>query len=471
MTIRDLLGVIRTRWRLIAFCMLVVIGATAATSIATTPVYEATARIYLATVKASDNEPGGAYAITQKDLNTYAEILDSPDIQEPLRERLGLAAGTPLNVSATVAELTNMLDIKAHSSNPQLAAAVANEAGPVLAEAAKKFSPLLANNNQIVTADAIIPASVPSEPISPNVKTNLALALLAGLIVGVGVALIRHMSDTKVRGEDDIRELSDRPILGTIPLVKNANGTVLSVADDPHSHHAESIRRLRTNILFVDVTTQGHSFVITSSNPGEGKTTTSVNLAIAMADAGSKVLLIDGDLRNPTVAKTMGIEGGSGLTTVLLRRAEPLDVVQRWRDTNLYVLPAGQIPPNPSELLGSEAMSLLFQKLSQDFDYILVDSPPINPVIDAVLLNQLTHGLLMVVAAERTRRRELEAALRSLNTVDVPVSGFALNLATTANSLAYRYGTYGYGQTAAVHSSRTERASRRKATRRPSRTR
>ena len=471
MSIRDLLGVIRTRWRLIAFCMLVVVGATAATTIVTTPVYEATARIYLETEKAVDNRPSGSYAITQKDLNTYVAILGSPAVQDPLRERLGLAPGSELNVSATVAELTNMLDVRAQSSNPELAAAVANTAGPVLAESAQRFSPLLANNNQAVKATAVTPAVVPGAPISPNVKTNLALALLAGLIVGVGVALVRHMSDTKVRGEDDIRELSDRPILGTIPLVKRSGSAVLSIADEPHSHHAEAIRRLRTNILFVDVTTQGHSFVITSSNPGEGKTTTSVNLALAMADAGSKVLLIDGDLRNPTVAKTMGIEGGSGLTTVLLRRAEALDVVQRWRDTNLYVLPAGQIPPNPSELLGSEAMSLLFQKLSQDFDYILVDSPPINPVIDAVLLNQLTHGLIMVVAAERTKKRELEAALRSLKTVEVPVSGFALNLATTSNSLAYRSGTYGYGQTAAVHSSRAERASRRKATRRASRAR
>lgn len=468
MTIRDLVGVIRTRWRLIAACVLVVIGATAATTLATTPVYEATARVYLSTVRpADDKNPGGTYAITQKDLNTYVAILGSPAVQEPLRQHLGLPAGTPLNVTGTVSELTNVLDLRATSSDPQQAADVANTAGPVLAEAAKKFSPLLANNNQVVEATAITPASAPGEPISPNVKRNLALALLAGLVIGVGLALIRHVADTKVRGEQDVRNLSDRPILATIPLVKGTDGPVLSLVDHPHTHHAEAIRRLRTNILFVDVTTQGHSFVITSSNPGEGKTTTSVNLALAMADAGSRVLLIDGDLRNPSVAKSMGLEGSAGLTTVLLGRAEPADVVQVWRDTTLHVLPAGQIPPNPSELLGSEAMSLLFQKLAQDFDYILIDSPPINPVIDAVLLNQLTHGLIMVVASERTKRRELEAALRSLETVEVPVAGFALNLATGASAAAYRYGTYGYGQTAAIHESRAARGSRRERRRAP----
>ncbi|GAA6527719.1 polysaccharide biosynthesis tyrosine autokinase [Intrasporangium sp. DVR] len=472
MTIRDLVGVIRTRWRLIAACVLIVIGATAASTLMATPVYEATARVYLSTVKPTDDKsPGGTYAITQKDLNTYVAILGSPAVQDPLRERLGLAPGTGIDITGTVSELTNVLDLQARSSDPQRAADIANTAGPVLAEAAKKFSPLLANNNQLVEAEAITPALAPGEPISPNVKQNLALALLAGLVIGVGVALLRHVADTKVRGDDDIRKLSDRPILATIPFVKGTDGPVLSLVDDPHTHHAEAIRRLRTNILFVDVTTQGHSFVITSSNPGEGKTTTTVNLAIAMADAGSKVLLIDGDLRNPSVAKTMGLEGSAGLTTVLLGRAEPADVIQVWRDTTLHVLPAGQIPPNPSELLGSEAMSQLFQKLAQEFDYILIDSPPINPVIDAVLLNQLTHGLIMVVASERTRRRELESALRSLQTVEVPVAGFALNLATGANSATYRYGTYGYGQTAAVHGSRAARTSRRTERRRAARTR
>lgn len=467
MTIREFVGVIRARWRLVAACVLIVIGATAAATIAMTPVYEATARVYMATTKPSTGtSEGGTYVITRQDLNTYVAVMGSPDVQGPLRQRLGLPPNAPVDVEATVSDLSNVLDLQARSSDPQQAAAIANTAGPVLAAAAKKFSPLLANNNQAVEATAVTPATVPTAPISPNVKKNLALGLLAGLVAGVGVALIRHVSDTKVRGEEDVRALSNRPILGNIPLVKGIEGAVVSMADDPHSHHAEAIRRLRTNILFVDVTTQGHSFVITSANPGEGKTTTAVNLAMAMADAGPSVLLIDGDLRNPSIARTMGLEGSSGLTTILLGRAEPVDVIQRWRNSSLFVLPAGQVPPNPSELLGSEAMSLLFQKLAQDHDYILIDSPPINPVIDAVLLNQLTHGLIMVVASERTKRRELEAALTSLETVDVPVAGFALNLAAGQHSPAYRYGSYGYGHTAALHGARQGRRPQRRFARR-----
>jgi capsular exopolysaccharide synthesis family protein len=462
LTFREFLGVLRARWMVVAASVLVVLAATALATMSTTPIYEATAKVYLSTTKqASGDKAGGTYVITRQDLNTYVEVLNSPAVLEPLRATLGLSPQTPINVTATVSELTNVLELRASDPDPQMAAKLANAAGPVLATAAQKFSPLLANAGQAVEATSIAPAGVPTTPVSPDVEKNLALGGFAGLAAGVGLGLLRHVSDTKVRGEEDVRRLSDRPILGHIPTVKGLEGALLSVEDDPHGRHAEAIRRLRTNLLFVDVTTQGHSFVMTSSNPGEGKTTTTVNLALAMADAGQKVLLLDGDLRNPSVAKTLGLEGGVGLTTVLLGRAAPSDVVQQWRKTSLHVLPAGQIPPNPSELLGSEAMAELFQKLSQEFDFILVDSPPINPVIDAVLLNKLTHGLVMVVASDRTRRRDLENALTSLETVEVPVAGFALNLESSTSAVGYRYGTYGYGQTAELHAARSSRTKAR----------
>jgi capsular exopolysaccharide synthesis family protein len=463
-TIREFFGVLRARWRLVALCVLLALAAAAVTTMTATPVYEAQAQVYLATEKpasARTGERGGTYVITRTDLNTYVVVLTSPSVMGPLRERLGLPADAPINLTASVSDVTNVLEFTARSDDPRLAAEIANVAGPVLAERAQRFSPLLALSGQSVEADAIAPAPVPTRPVSPNAEKNLMLGGLLGLILGVGAALIRQVSDTRVRGEDDVKRLSDRPILGTIPAIKSADASILSIETDPHGRHAESIRRLRTNILFVDVTTQGHSFVITSSNPGEGKTTTTINLAMAMADAGSRVLLIDGDLRNPSVAKALGIEGSVGLTTILLGRATPQDVVHRWGESTLHVLPAGQIPPNPSELLGSEAMSDLFDKLSQDYDFILVDSPPINPVIDAVLINKLTHGLIMVVASDRTKRRDLENALGSLSTVEVPVAGFALNLVSGNGGAAYQYGYYGYGRTAEIHASRTHRREKR----------
>jgi len=144
------------------------------------------------------------------------------------------------------------------------------------------------------------------------------------------------------------------------------------------------------------------------------------------------------------VAKNMGLEGGVGLTTILIGAAQPDDVVQQWRDTSLYVLPSGQIPPNPSEILGSEPMATLFDHLNKEFDYVLVDSPPVLPVIDAVVINKLVGGLLFVVAADRTRKRDLSSALKALSTVDATPAGFTLNMVSGGSTSPYRYGYYRY---------------------------
>ena len=454
MTLHEFMGVLRSRWRIIAVSILVVLGTAAVMTITAQPIYTATAKVYLSTEKAASEVPEstgestakGTYVISRQDLQTYAEVLTSPTVMEPLRAELGVAPGTPIDVSAFVSETTNMLIITARDADPELAASIANKAGPVLAKGAQKFSPLLALNNQVVESTEVVGAGVPDRPLSPDPQRNLALGGLVGLSLGVGLALIRHTLDTKVRGTESIAELSGRPILGEIPLIKSPEERLLTLESDPFGGHAEAIRRLRTNMLFVDVTTGGHSFVVTSSVPGEGKTTTSVNLAMAMADAGSRVLLLDADLRNPSVAKTLGLEGGVGLTTILLGRAQASDVVQQWGSSSLFVLPAGQRPPNPSELLGSEPMEQLFQKLAHDYDFILVDSPPVVPVIDAVLINRMTHGLILVVADDRTRKRDLGSAIKSLETVDVPISGFALNMVANHKSAGYRYGYYGREQ-------------------------
>jgi capsular exopolysaccharide synthesis family protein len=157
----------------------------------------------------------------------------------------------------------------------------------------------------------------------------------------------------------------------------------------------------------------------------------------------------------------MGLEGGVGLTTILIGAAQPDDVVQQWRDSSLYVLPAGQIPPNPSEILGSEPMATLFDHLTKEFDYVLVDSPPVLPVIDAVVINKLVGGMLFVVAADRTRKRDLSSAMKALTTVDATPAGFALNMVSTGGSDPYRYGYYRYEEVQSGSRGSRRRASKR----------
>lgn len=228
-------------------------------------------------------------------------------------------------------------------------------------------------------------------------------------------------------------------MLGHVPFVKSLPADGALFESERHSPYAEAMRRLRTNLMFVDVTTGRHAFVVTSPTPGEGKTLTALNLALAMADTGTRVLLMDADLRKPSVATCMGLVGDVGLTTVLLGRIPATEAVQQWHDSSLFVLPAGQIPPNPSELLGSEAMEEVFAKLLHEYDFILLDSPPVIPVIDPVVLDKYTGGMLMVLAADRTRKRDLAAALKALETVQVKVSGFALNMLAAKSPGAYDY--------------------------------
>jgi len=428
--VRDLLRILRIRWRIVLGTLLIVLTVAATITLMTTPMYTSSTRVYLSAVGADGQ--ANLYNMPSTEIDTVVQVANSPIVLDPVREQVG-AEGHPMSVSIGIAEGTTLLDV------------------------AREFSPMLAQSGQRVEARTVVPATVPSVPSSPDYFTNIAVAVLAGLLLGVGFALLRHNLDTRIRRKEDIGELSDRPVLGAIPLLKTQS-VVPFMEADPFGPHAESMRRLRTNLMFVDVTTHKHSFVVTSAMPAEGKTTTAINLALAMSDAGTRVLLVDGDLRNPTVGRGMGLEDSVGLTTVLLGNAHLEDVVQRWADTNLWVLAAGEIPPNPSELLGSEAMREAFESMLASFDFVLVDSPPLVPVIDAVLLDRLTGGTLLVVAADQTRKRHLGEALRTLDTAGGTLAGFALNKVSAAEE-AYHYKGY-YGQQHAKDEERRTRGSR-----------
>jgi capsular exopolysaccharide synthesis family protein len=453
MQIRDLWMVLRARWRIVLASVLVVVGIASAITLATPASYTATTRVHLSATGAED--VANLYTMPANEVDTLVQVASSPIVLEPVREQLGISGGRPVVVEVDITSGTTLLDITVTADDPQLAADLATAIPTQLAAVAREFSPMLAASGQSVESRPVVPAGVPSSPSSPDYVRNVVVAVLAGLLLGVGFALLRHNLDTRVRRVEDIREISDRPVLASVPLLrKSSGGASPFMESDPFGPHAESMRRLRTNLMFVDVTTHKHSFVVTSAMPGEGKTTTAVNLAMAMSDAGTKVLLVDGDLRNPSVADALGLEGGVGLTTILLGRAELDDVVQQWAGTNLWVLPAGQVPPNPSELLGSEAMRDLFGELLEQFDFVLVDSPPLVPVIDALLLDRLTGGTLMVVAADRTRKRHLVEALRSLETASGTVAGFALNKSALAEDSYHGY----YGQAVTTGTDDAERS-------------
>lgn len=459
--LRDVLGILRARWRMLLACLLLVLAATALVTYRTQPVYEAHARVFF-----TSNVRG--YTLSSKDLATFTELMGSPLLLDPIREELGLPTDAPISLRGSVSDNAPIIDIYAVSDNGQRAADIANAAGPLLGRVGGKFTTSLAAAGGSITASPIIPAGAPGMPISPNIPRNALVGLLAGLGLGIGVVLLRHFLDSRVRTDADLRSISKRPILGHLRRIRDIEHDRLILESDPHSLASEEFRKLRTNLQFVDVTTGGkHSFVVTSPMASEGKTTVAVNLALAVAQAGTSVLLIDGDLRHPSVADALGLEGGVGLTTVLLGRATPADVIQRYGSTALHVLPAGEIPPNPSELLGADATERLFGGLLDAYDFVIVDSPPVLPVIDPVLINRLVGGMLMVVTVGQTHKRDLVAALKSLETVNSVVAGFALNQIEGGGSY-YAYGAadqrYGRSQRG---SKKREKKADRKAEKRP----
>jgi polysaccharide biosynthesis transport protein len=233
--------------------------------------------------------------------------------------------------------------------------------------------------------------------------------------------------DTKIRSEKDVRALTSSPVLGVVPFDPKAGASPLALSSDPYGPRSEAVRRLRTNVEFVHLTDWSNAIVITSSIPQEGKTTTAINLALSLAADGLRVMLIDANLRQPAVAKLLGLQNRAGLSTVLIGQARVEDVVLNWHGTKLDILTSGPARPNPSDILGSEAMTSLLRQLTGTYDVVLVDSPPLLLAADAVILSRSTGHAFIIVGIDRINRTQLGAALESLKLVHVNILGLVLN--------------------------------------------
>lgn len=449
MELRDYLRVLRKYWVLIVALALLGVAVAATYSLVKTPEYSSSAKVFVST-QSSDNvqELAQGNTFTQQRVKTYADLVGTPIVLLPVIGTLELnitAAQLAQQVSASAPLDTTLIEITAMSEDPVLAAEIANTTAESLTGVVAKIETPENGESSPVKLTRVQEADVPNKPVSPNVPLNLALGLLVGLALGVGFAVLRETLDTRIRNERDVEGVTDIPLMGGIAFDPKAKQRPLIVQADPKSPRAESFRSLRTNLQFLDVSDQPRSYVITSSIQSEGKSTTAANLAIALTDAGHKVILIDADLRRPKLATYFDIEGAVGLSDVLIRRATLDDTIQQWGRGLLSILPAGAIPPNPSELLGSTVMQQLITGLEKQFDYVLIDAPPLLPVTDGALLARHTGGALLVVAAGRTHKNQLKGALESLTHVNASVAGLVMTMVPTKGPDAYGYARYGYG--------------------------
>lgn len=452
MDLRELLGVLATRWLCIAAMLVASVGTAVVSTIVTPAEYTASTTLYIAVQGSpgSATEVGQGSSAAQSKTRSYPEVVTSAIVLQPVIDELHLDETVPQlarRVGATAAQNSVLLDISVIDPEPRTAARIADAIGRsfqrVVTESLEKP---LAGGPSLVRVERIQPAIPPAVPSAPALDVNLALGVLGGLVGGVALALFRSTVDTRIRSKEDIEAVTPSAVLGEIAFDGAADIRPLVVQADPRSPRAESFRALRTSLLFVDLDGRRKSLVVTSAMPNEGKTTTTANLAIALAENGASVALIDADLRRSRLATVMGVEGSAGLADVLIGQAEITDVAQPWGTENLVLIPAGRVPPNPSEMLGSEAMRALIADLEEMYDYVLFDTPPLLPVTDAAVLSKLTGGAIVVGAQDRTRKPQLARALSDLDNIGARVLGIVLTMAQRKRSSAYGYGEhYGYG--------------------------
>ncbi|WP_340536693.1 polysaccharide biosynthesis tyrosine autokinase [Nocardioides sp. GXZ039] len=442
MTLLGFLQLLRKRWvSVLLLAVIFVVGALAVTE-ALPKRYAAEARSFVS-ITPSAEDPSTVYQSSQfanQRVKSYTLLIDSPEILDAVIEDLGLdttARRLAKDVTLVNPPDTTILTVQAEDSEPAQAAAIANSVSTHLADMIETLETPPSGGTSPVQVTLTTPATSPNSPVSPNRNINLALGLLIGLAVGVTVAMAREHLDTTVRTTDDVVALTGQLPLAAVPVDPDAKRTG-PLALDTTSPLLESFRTLRSNLRFSHVDNPPRTMVVCSALSAEGKSTTAQNLAIALAQSGIKVCLVDGDLRRPTIATNLGIEGAVGLTNVLIDEAELKDALTSWHDGLLHVLPAGTIPADPPTLLGSEHMRSLLVDLRKIFDYVIIDAPPIIHVSDAAVLADAADGALLVIRSGRSRRDQVASSIEVLATAGARLVGTVLTFAPTT-------GDYGYG--------------------------
>jgi len=290
------------------------------------------------------------------------------------------------------------------------------------------------------------PALVPTSPVSPRLRVNIAAASVIALLLGLGLVFLIVFLDRTVKTTADAQQATGAPVLGVIPMLEalqsNDKARDLYVHTQPASSVAECARSLRTNIMFSSADRQLKTIVVSSANPREGKTTNVIYLGTTMAQSGQRVLLIDSDMRRPRLHSSLGIPRTVGLSNLIIGDKDFDEVIKTTEIPNLFILPCGPLPPNPAELLMSHRFEMVLAELEKRFDRVILDSPPLQLVTDAVVLSKQADGVILVVHADKTLRDDIQRAARQIRAVGGQIFGVIVNAIDDSRS-TYYYGKYG----------------------------
>ncbi|MCU4295650.1 polysaccharide biosynthesis tyrosine autokinase [Brevibacterium permense] len=410
------------------------------------PTYSARTELFVSVPTSGDPyEMRMASDFIKERIQTYVGMVGTESVLEPVVSDLDLDT-TPGELASRVEAISDpetvLITIQASADDADSAARLSTAVSRSLTE---RISMLENPGKTDSSAIDLIEANEAVPPTRPDGLPRwlfIPIGALLGLAAGIAVAVVRGTYDNVVRTKNDLAAVTSVPLLAAVP--EDRDITYRSNRDGPaiSGVRGESILRLRTNLCFAHVDEDSTVLLVSSSRPGEGKTTVGIDLAIASARAGHNVVLVDADLRRPTVAARLGLEGAVGLTTALVSGLGLDELLQTWGDDDLHVLAAGQIPPNPTELLETRAMSELVSELAGRFDLVIIDSPPLLPVADGLVLSKLANRTLLVAAAGGVKSRTVAESVRALDELGSPI-GLVLNRAEMSSAEVDRHRTYG----------------------------
>lgn len=415
----------RRKWIIFITTTLTFIVATVGTLLIT-PEYKATATLRVATT--NDSVSYGDLLYAQRLMNTFPAIVKSGPVLTKLRQQLNIEKVPSIKVAFPLdSELMNITVI---GEDPELAAQVANLLANLLMSEVRQMR--TGRNAAVSLIDA---ATAPKSPTSPRAIFNIGLGVIVGLAGGLGLAFLFENVDTTLYSTKQIEMATEWPIIAHIPQVNSNQVTSFGNGTTPQG---EALRYLRTNIFTPLHETSLQTLMITSAEPREGKSTITANLASTIALGKQNVVVVDADMRLPTLHQIFKLPNQSGLSTVLSEEATLSDALQKSEVPCLSILTSGPLPNNPAELLSSSRMAAVIQQLKQQFDVILLDTPALLPVTDAAILTAIADGIVFIIGRTQSRKESIDAAHRQLANVNDKLVGVVVNRAQRN----YRYDYY-----------------------------
>ena len=433
-----LFAIFRRWWWLLLLGVAVGGGASFIISKSMTPVYQASTTLLVNQTQTPGVIAYNDILTSERLTKTYRELVTKrPVLQEVVSATGGSENIETLRDMVTVKVIrdTQLLRLSVESDDPIQATILANATAQAFIDQNEGTE-----LSQPGSVSVVEPAAVPISPVKPRVKLNVVLGLFAGLIVAGGLVLLMEYLDDTVKSEQDVERVAGLTTLGVVTRFgrRSSHQPVSGYASG--SPVAEAYRAIRTSVRFATMDRPGQTLLVTSPNPGDGKSTTAANLAVTMASAGRRVVLVDADLRRPTLHQLFNLENRVGLTSALLSGNGARAGVQPSGFDNLSLLTSGPLPPNPSELLSSARMRDLLEALRREADVVIMDSPPALMLTDATLLAALADGTILVAQAGRTRSAALRQAADGLSRATERLLGAVLNKAThrgTSNHYSY----------------------------------